>query len=140
MTDKALDTTVPAGSRLSYWIGRTLKRTREEAGISVSDIARPLGIENITITRLEAGKRFGRDMDRYIAGYAFVLGLEDGRELWKRALADYYRHGTPPVFIVEEGPASAFAHAIRDVVLRRKVRDAEQSSSRPATRKRRASG
>lgn len=123
---------------MSYWLATTLKEAREHAGLSREDIARPLGVNGVTIKRLESGQSMGRDVDQYVAAYAFVLGLEDGRELWEKATRDYRRHGSPPMFSVPAGLPQAFAEAIREVALRRRPRDAAPSEEPPATPRRRA--
>ena len=79
----AFEPATPVGTRMSYWIGMTLKEARERVGISRQDIARPLGVNDVTIKRLESGRSMGRDIDHAVAAYAFVLGLEDGRQLWQ---------------------------------------------------------
>lgn len=137
----AFEPDTPVGSRMSYWIGQTLKEEREKAGLEKADVARPLGVNDITIKRLESGRGMGRDIDHYVAAYAYVLGLEDGRELWGRALDRYKRHGSAPMFTVPVGsPAEAFAQAIRDVVLRRRAEADAQSAKQRASRNRRAAG
>lgn len=132
---------IPDGTRMSYWLATTLKEAREREGLSRADIARPLGVNDVTIKRLESGRSMGRDIDRYVAAYAFVLGLEDGRVLWEKATRDYRRHGSPPLFSVKEGsPAYAFAQALREVALRNRPHDGAPSASQRATPKKRAAG
>ena len=105
--------TPPAGSRMSFWIATTLSAERERVGITEHEMGTSLDVNWRTIRRLEAGTGMGRDIDSYVAGYAHVLALEDGRELWHQALERWQKDGAPTVFEPVQGPAAAFAEAIR---------------------------
>lgn len=134
---------MPVGTRMSYWIARTLNRVRTRAGIHERTMAELMGVDARTIKRWEAGDSFGRrsELDRAIAGYAYVLGMEDGRELWQDALDWWRAEGAPPEFIPVEGPAAAFAEAIRLEALRqKKPATPSKPSKRAATPKRRGAG
>ena len=125
---------VPAGTKMSYWIAHVLQQARERAGVSEGDIGTSLGVNWRTIRRLEAGTTMGRDIDHYVAGYAHLLGLEDGRALWREALRYWDKDGAPPRFMPVEGPAAAFAEAIRLEALRTRQETGEKSSKRRASR------
>ena len=133
------DGTAPAGSRMSYWIATTLHDEREKAGISEDDMARTIGVNWRTIRRLESGQGMGRDIDRFVAGYAYLLGVEDGRELWEAAQARWRRDGSPPRFEAIDGPAAAFAEAIRLEALRRREDPHRRAGDSGPRAKRRAS-
>ena len=138
-----LEAMLPPGARMSYWIAATLVRAREEAGIHERQMAEIMGVDPSTIRRWETGDSFGRrtELDRAIAGYAYVLGLEDARELWDAALTAWYEHGSPPEFMPIEGPAAAFAEAIRTEALRQRHRQgAVRRPSRRSAKKRNAGG
>lgn len=111
-----------AGTRMSYWIACVLERERKRAGLSEHAMAQMMGVDSRTIKRWEAGDTFGRrtELDRAVAGYAFVLGMDDGRALWQWALDWWRAEGAPPEFIPVEGPAASFAEAIRQEALRRR--------------------
>jgi len=127
------------GRSLSYWISETLRSARENARIRPDDLARILNVNPKTIERLERDESFDRHIDRYLAGYAYAIGLEDARQLWEMALQRWYKHGAAPEFKPPEGPAEAFARAIRETAQRQlRVPDAHNGTPR-ATRKRRAS-
>lgn len=125
--------TVPAATRMSWWIASELHEERERAGISEEQVAVSLGVDVRTVNRLEKGATMGRDIDRFVAQYAYLCGLDDPREFWDRALARWHKSGSAPAFEVLPGPAAAFAEAIRTEALRRR-RDVRERS-----RKRRAS-
>lgn len=120
------------GRRMAYWIAVTLRQEREKAGISRSHIAASLGLSPKTIDRLEAGESMGRDIDHAIAGYGYILGMNDNRELWQKALDNWSAHGSAPVF-KPGGPAEAFARAIRETALRMKQAHGDYTEMRNAT-------
>lgn len=117
------------GARMSYWIATVLQDARKHAGISEQNMAVSLGVNARTIRRLESGQTMGRDIDHFVAAYAHVCGLEDGRDLWGRAVERWRSDGTPPQFVVTEGPAAAFAEAIRAEALRRSSQSSQSSQS-----------
>ena len=119
---------------MSYWIATALHDERRAVDIGESDMATSLGVDWRTIRRLETGATMGRDIDRAVAAYAHVLGLDDGRSLWRRALDRWQREGAPPQFQPIEGPAAAFVEAIRIEALRRRRDGAGTSGKRRASR------
>ena len=42
-------------------------------------VASALGVSEMTIRRLESGRSMGRDIDHYVAAYAYAAGIEDAR-------------------------------------------------------------
>jgi transcriptional regulator with XRE-family HTH domain len=125
---------------MAFWIGHTLKREREKAGLSTQEVAVAMGVHSITVDRLERGESMGRDISKYIATYAHLLGMEDGRDLWQMALDSWQAEGSPPVFTAD-GPAAAFAQVIRDAALRhRQAASKPQEPHRNTTRTKRAAG
>lgn len=99
---------------MSYWLAATLQSEREAAGISRDLMALSLGVGRRTIDRLEAGSpALPPNLHLYMAGYAHVLGIDDGRELWRRALANWDANGKPPQF-KPEGSAALVARAVRE--------------------------
>lgn len=121
------------GTRLSYWIARVLQDAREEANCTTRDVGTSLDVDERTIKRLERGGTMGRDIDRFVAGYAFVLGYDDGRELWQQALHRWQREGAPPQAVIKDGAPDAFARSIRREALRRQQGGAAKSERRRAT-------
>lgn len=126
---------------MSYWIAYTLADAREGADIPRKRMAEVLGVDYRTVMRWESGDSFGRkqELDRAVAGYAYIVGLDDARVLWDAALDHWHKDGAPPRFIPVEGPAAAFAEAIRLESLRRQDRSTrphggEQSGKRRANR------
>lgn len=128
------------GTRMSYWIATALETVRENIGISEDEMATSLGVNWRTIRRLETGGSMGRDIDRFVAGYAHVAGIEDGRDIWEDALARWRKHGNAPQFEAVSGPAAAFADAIRAEVQRQKGAQSRGGSqeSRPGQKRKRS--
>lgn len=132
----------PAGSRMGYWIATVLRDRREAAGISEQDAATTVlqpradgkKPSSRTIKRLETGATMPPDLDQRVAGYAYLLGLDDGRELWREALERWDAEGSPPVLIPAQGPAAAFAEAIRMQSLRRRGERPAPDEERRASR------
>lgn len=132
----------PAGSRMGYWIATVLRDRREAAGISEQDAATTVlqpradgkKPNSRTIKRLETGATMPSDLDQRVAGYAYLLGLDDPRELWREAMDRWDAEGTHPVFIPVQGPAAAFAEAIRMQSLRRRAERPAPGEERRATR------
>ena len=110
---------LPPGMRLAYWICTILRRERLRLGVSEQEMGTSLGVNRRTIQRLEQGQTMGRDIDYFVAGYAYVLGLDDGRELWRDALDAWRKDGKAPIIGPIEGPAGAFAKELRGQSLRR---------------------
>lgn len=110
----------PTGSTMSYWIALVLMEERERAGLSERQIATSFDVNPRTIQRLEKGASMGRDIDRFVAGYAHLLGYEDARDLWAAAVKRWRSEGSAPAFSPVDGPPSAFADAIRQEALRRR--------------------
>jgi DNA-binding XRE family transcriptional regulator len=102
---------------MSYWIADALIQAREDVGLEPKQMATILGVHEHTINRLESGQSMGRDIDSATAAYADVTGIGDARELWWAALYFWYQRGSAPAFTAE-GPAAAFAEAIRAASLR----------------------
>lgn len=123
----------PTGSRMSYWMAWALKDARVRAGIGSAKMATSLDVNERTIKRLEEGKSLAGhklDMESAVAGYAYVLGIEDGRELWRRAIDEWMKHGSPPVHVSDPGPASAFAEEVRLAVLRQSPSEGTSATAR----------
>lgn len=102
----------PCGSRMGWWIGDVLKKEREAAGVKRDALAQTIRVNDQTLKRVEAGN-MGRDIDQIVGGYAYILAVDDPRDLWKQAIGAYAKHGTPPKFTLEDSPAAAFAEALR---------------------------
>jgi transcriptional regulator with XRE-family HTH domain len=128
-----------AGRRLSYWLSETLKALRQDAGIEEDDVARILKVDRNTVRRIEREESFDRNkIDSYLAGYAFILGMDDPRDLWDLALDRWWAEGAPPEFKAPDGLAEAFARAIRDQARRTSQSRGERSESRTSIRKKQA--
>lgn len=83
---------------MSYWLSLVLREEREQRRVSRLRIASHLGVDPSTIVRLEkGGNTYSDDLDRYAAAYAEILGINDGRLLWRQALDRWMLEGMPPV-------------------------------------------
>lgn len=142
---------------MSYWLADALRATREAAKVSRNAIAKRLDVDPSTVFRLEKGAGLTRDVERYVAAYAELCGVEDGRQLWRDALNRWMDHGAPPQVSWmtdadpppqgDPGSSSAperIAREIRETEQREKAKRAREPDSgqagRSATRRRRAAG
>lgn len=153
------------GRQFAYWLGELLRREREGTGnkhgigirkgepIDRSIIAAVLGNDPATPKRREEGVRsggelkysFGNGIDRVVAAYAYVLGYEDPRILWLRALQLWQAEGAAPDYVAEFQAASnvtplptgmrarqaGFERALRDEA-RRQQRSRAAPKGRPS--------
>lgn len=125
--------------RFSYWIAETLRAERERAELPIEHIAVALGVSVRTVTRLEdpegldptGRKPYGRDIDRAVATYAWLLGYDDPRDLWQLAL-DRWRAQPAPDF-TDEMPGSRFVAPIREAARAQRSRQAR--AGRASTRR-----
>lgn len=125
--------------RFSWWLAETLREEREKAGQPVELVAYVLGVNIRTIERFEdsdyrgsdGGKPYGHDIDRVVATYAYLLGMDDCRELWQLALDRWRNQGPPPDFMTDL-PAARFVLPIREVAQRQRQSQPEQSRTRGA--------
>lgn len=67
-------------------LGRAARAAREQAGVTLMEIAVEAGVAQTTVHRFEAGDGWRRETDTIVAAYAKACGLEE-IELWRRALA-----------------------------------------------------
>lgn len=107
--------------RFSWWLADTLRDERERAGQPVELVAYVLGVNVRTIERFEDSayrgadgeKPYGADIDRMVATYAYLLGLDDARDLWQLALDRWRSEGPPPDFMADH-PAAKFVAPLRE--------------------------
>lgn len=141
-----MSTDGPIGAQLRYWIGLVLRDERERAKIDPERMARVIGVSKRTIKRVEDGDSWS-DIDLYVAGYAYALGIDDGRLLWQQAIERWQGRweggedegGTAPTFDPPPGPDGAFADAIRQETLRKR-RDADGRTGKRRANRKRATG
>lgn len=131
-----------AGRRFSYWIAQTLRAEREAAGIPLRSISSVLDVHERTLERLEdlsePEKGYGQDIDRYVAAYAYLLGLKDPRELWQRALERWRAEGSTPDFSADL-PGARFLRPIREQT-QRSAPAPSASERKPAAKGRKPAG
>jgi ribosome-binding protein aMBF1 (putative translation factor) len=68
-----------------HWLAMACRQAREEAGIPQMDIAAQIHRDPATIFRFEEGKRWPRNVDLIVQGYAECLGITS-EKLWGEAL------------------------------------------------------
>lgn len=85
------------GRTMRYWLGQTLREARQARGIKLIDIARLADYSDASaLTRFENDETWPNRLDLVIAAYAYMCGIEDGRELWESALKRWRRSGSAP--------------------------------------------
>lgn len=173
MTESGNDDGAHAGApgrQLAYWLGDVLRREREGTGdecgigirkgdpISLRTIAGLLDDDPMTLRRREEGVKekgvrkytFGQDVDKVVAAYAYVLGYDDPRILWLRALQLWQAKGAVPDYVAEfPGTANVtplararqagFARALRDEA-RRQTQPRVAPSEKPSSNRRKRRG
>jgi hypothetical protein len=73
------------GELLPY-IGLAARQVRESVGMTQEEMAQRLEMNRSAIGAFERGKRWPRDPDRTVSGYANLAGLP-AVDLWARAVA-----------------------------------------------------
>lgn len=105
------------GRQFKSWIGETLRRRREEAGIPIGMLTGPLASED-TLKRIEGAqgpdKQSYQTMDDAVAVYAYALGLDDPRELFIDALELWFKEGAAPQASGADTQSFRFLRSIRD--------------------------
>jgi hypothetical protein len=128
---------------MNYWIGDTLRAAREEGGVPLPMIAGVLDVHPRTVERIEdAGdaRGYGADMDRVVAAYALVLGIEDSRDLWERAI-QRWREEVPEAPDFTAGlPGARFVLPIREAARQQAQARLESEGKATAKRTKREAG
>jgi transcriptional regulator with XRE-family HTH domain len=122
----------PPPQRFEFWLGATARRCREEAGLSLEDMASHMRVSKEKVDRFEKGRTRPHSESEVVAAYAAVCGIADPRDIYDVALRDWHEHGEAPV----PAPASAEngrAHGRRATVEPRPLgRDSRASSATPS--------
>jgi transcriptional regulator with XRE-family HTH domain len=87
---------IDVGHEMRYWLGLTCRELRERAGVPRIAIAYAAEVDPKTIERFEDGETLKR-ADQKLAAYAAALGMDDPRDLWMMAAAEWKERGEPPV-------------------------------------------
>jgi hypothetical protein len=95
---------------MRYWLGRTLRETREAKGKALIDIVtemknHSLKVSEAKLSRFESGtpdeqpgEGWPRGLiDEIVVAYAQHCDIDDGRDLWKAALHNWTEQGGVPV-------------------------------------------
>ena len=83
--------------RFEYWLGATARRCREEAGLSLEDMASHMRVSKEKVDRFEKGRTRPHSESEVVAAYAAVCGIAEPRDIYDVALRDWYEHGDAPV-------------------------------------------
>lgn len=126
---------------MRYWLGRTLRETRNAAGKDLLDISQELRRNGLsttepTVSRIETSPGWPRDLDAIVAAYAEVCRIEDPRDLWEKALGAWISRGGIPYLgsLTPERSAELLALEAR----KRSLQRAGESQAKPiSSRKRR---
>lgn len=82
---------------MRYWISTVLREAREEAGVPPKNVAQLADVDNSTLSRFENHRTWPQNLDRMVAAYALIAGVEDPRDLWREAVQRYVKDGGQPV-------------------------------------------
>jgi transcriptional regulator with XRE-family HTH domain len=85
------------GRTMRYWLSCTLKEVRERAGQKPKTVAELAGVDASTISRFENNQAWPQKIDRMVAAYAMLSGVDDGRDLWHEAVERFRAQGGAPV-------------------------------------------
>lgn len=124
---------------MRYWLARTLRETRETAGLERNTVANLAGVDGATISRFENGHTWPQQIDRIVAAYALLCGVDDGRDLWARALTAYRTNGGAPL-LGDLNPAQRALLLALEASQRSRPYDAESQEEPSATDRRQEDG
>lgn len=85
-----------------YWLGRTLREMRLAKGISARKVAALIPgksgdtLDPSSVSRFENGEHWPTRPEEILFAYAYLCGVEDVRDLWQRAVADFIAKGGAP--------------------------------------------
>jgi transcriptional regulator with XRE-family HTH domain len=86
----------PAAQQFEYWLGATARRLREEAGLSLEDMASRMHASKEKLDRFEKGRTRPHNESEVVAGYAEVCGIADARSVYALALEEWNARGQAP--------------------------------------------
>ena len=86
----------PPGQRFEYWLGATARRCREEAGLTLEDMASHMRVSKEKMDRFEKGRTRPHAESEVVAAYAAACGIPEPRDIYEVALRDWYEHGEAP--------------------------------------------
>lgn len=101
-----------AGQQMLLFLSEVAIRTRGD--YKPEDVAAVARLDARTIKRFEAGEHWPRDLERVLSAYATLADIQDPRDLWREALDAWYRSGSNPAQLTDEGERMARAIKERD--------------------------
>ena len=102
----------PDRRTMLYWLARACRELREAADVKPGDVAAVVRIDTGTVYRFEKAERLPHKIDQLIAAYAYLCGIDDGREIWQTAVEDWMTKGGAPFLGEPTGPALAVRLAL----------------------------
>lgn len=101
----------PPGETLLYWLGLAARKAREDAGVSMVEIAALLGMNTTKgVERFERAENWPLSLEWTLAAYGRALGI-DGRDLIDAGMALWRERGAAPTLSPSEANAAAKAAA-----------------------------
>lgn len=129
-------TSPPVGQTLRYWLATTMRQAREDAGVTMSEIAGTLKVSESTVSRFEKALSWPYQIDSYLAAYAEFVDVDDAREFYEKALRRWRKEGERPTLVAETASGRVRAAAARASQRTKQSRD-ERSKGPAATPKKR---
>lgn len=112
MSEPATSTATTDRRTILYWIARTCRELRDRRNIHVRDIAAVVQVDQGTVYRFEKAERMPQKVDQIVAAYAYLCGVDDGRDLWATAIHDWKTKGAAPFLGDLTGPGAAVLLAL----------------------------
>lgn len=127
------------GQEFHYWLGIAARRRREQAGVSMSQIAVLLDMNTTKgVERFERAENRATNPEWVLAAYGLALGI-DPRDIVLEAAKDWKKHGSPPELPPPDERAGVRAVARVAAAARRAGSDqAAKRKAPPAARRHRA--
>lgn len=87
---------LPTGQQFAYWLAKAAIEVREGAHATPEHVGAAARLRSETVTRFEKVENWPRDLDRLMAAYADVAGIDDARTIFDLALDKWYANGDAP--------------------------------------------
>jgi hypothetical protein len=134
---------LPTGQQFAYWLAKAATQVREGAHATPEHVGAAARLRSETVTRFEKAENWPRDLDRLMAAYADVAGIDDARKIFDLALDKWYANGDAPVLHADgdgSGPKGAQQFAKELGARRRRPRAPGDLSQKPSAVPKRQAG